>query len=467
LDYYHDACTYRASKLEDPLMFVREFTHVLILGCGKTGLSIARYLKRKHVKTSFYDANKLIIDKIKNIQDIQIVSSFFGELKEHFFNGIDCIAVSPGVDLRNPLFKKLKENGVKFCNDISLFLEETNLLTTKVIGVTGTNGKTTVCSILEKILQKSQIKVKAAGNIGYPVLDIEDAHDLNILILELSSFQIELLNFSEIDVGIILNISEDHMDRYDSLEEYLRIKAKLLDQSKIKIINRDDSYLNTLQHKTTVSFGLSQPKAKLDYSLDMQSSSTYIVNDTGLRVDISNLKLPGRHNQLNVMAAIAGIRAIYPNFNSFESVLIDIKGIPHRLEWIRHLNGIDFYNDSKATNVGATIVALESFDNSNIFLIAGGDSKKQSLLPLKNILESKVKGLFLIGHDASIFENCFSNISSLKIEKCKDMKEAVFLSYKQAKSGDVVLLSPACASYDMYDNYIERGNDFKYLIEEL
>jgi len=437
--------------------------HVLILGCGSTGKSIAEYLVNNNIKISLYDEKKDNLDKAIKHYNIK-PPCFSGCLEERYFDKIDIVAVSPGMDLRNPVLKKIQEKGIKFCNDISLFFDNINLTQTKIIGVTGTNGKTTTCCLLEKILLKSNIKCCVAGNIGLPVLDIKNPSNYEVIILELSSFQLELIECDKIDVGIILNISKDHMDRYSSFDDYLAMKSKLINQSKVKIINRDNEFLIDLH--TDISFGVSKFNGSSDYWLKKESSFSYIISEA-FELNISSFKLIGRHNQLNLMAAISCIRVLYPDFNFMESVIGTLNSQAHRLEWVIQINGVDFYNDSKSTNVNSTVAAIESFHDKKILLIAGGEAKNQPLKPLKKFLIDKVKYLFLIGKDKILFENNFSDISTMKIIDCDSMKKAVTLANKKADSGDIILLSPACASYDMYKNYIERGNNFKSLVKEL
>jgi len=438
--------------------------HVLILGCGQTGLSIARYLD-SNTKLSFYDESKTALDIVRNIFGTKKNLYFFGDLKEVFFDSVDFVAISPGVDPRHPLIKKIIKKGIIFHNDISLFFENNNLLGTKVIAVTGTNGKTTVCSMIEQIALESGLKVKAVGNIGIPILDIDQAENLDLLIVELSSFQLEILNRAKIDVGVILNISDDHMDRYDSFEHYFKAKSKLFDVSKIKIINRDDGKLDVLKHKANLSFGISESYNKEDYILTGKDFRVYAKRGDEFAIELNEVKLIGEHNKLNIVAAIACMQSAFPKFNQFK--INNLKGVNHRLEWVKKTKGVDFYNDSKATNVNATITALKSFDKKNIFLIAGGDSKNQILKPLERYLKQKVSGLYLIGEDAHIFEENFNFINSLKITNHKLMKDAVLSAYEDAVAGDIILLSPACASYDMYKNYKERGDEYKSIVEEL
>lgn len=438
--------------------------HVLILGCGQTGLSIGKYLD-SNTKISFYDENVQAINNARNLFTTKKNLYLSGDIKESYFDDIDFVAISPGVDPRHPIINKIIKKGIPFHNDISLFFLNNILEGTKVIGVTGTNGKTTVCSIIEQIAIESGLKAKAVGNIGVPILDIDLIDTLDVLIIELSSFQLEVLNNGIIDVGVILNISDDHMDRYNSFKKYFQAKEKLFSLSKINIINRDDEKLSELSYKADLSFGISEPNSKKDYILKSDHSVSYIGKENDFDIELKNLKLIGEHNKLNIMAAIVCLKSAFPKFDKFK--INKLVGVAHRLEWIKNKEGIDFYNDSKATNVNATITALKSFDKKNIFLVAGGDSKNQVLEPLSKYLKQKVSALYLIGQDSHIFEENFKLINSLKITNHKRLKDAVLSAYEDASVGDIILLSPACASYDMYSNYKERGNEYKSIVEKL
>ena len=249
--------------------------HVLILGCGQTGLSIGKYLD-SNTKISFYDENVQAINNARNLFTTKKNLYLSGDIKESYFDDIDFVAISPGVDPRHPIINKIIKKGIPFHNDISLFFLNNILEGTKVIGVTGTNGKTTVCSIIEQIAIESGLKAKAVGNIGVPILDIDLIDTLDVLIIELSSFQLEVLNNGIIDVGVILNISDDHMDRYNSFKKYFQAKEKLFSLSKINIINRDDEKLSELSYKADLSFGISEPNSKKDYILKSDHSVSYI-----------------------------------------------------------------------------------------------------------------------------------------------------------------------------------------------
>ena len=445
-------------------MIIDQFKHVLIVGMGKTGYSIVDFLKNKNIYISVYDYKKSNLDTKEKLKDISIANYFYGPLEEKHLKNIDCIAVSPGIDLRNSVLKNAKKNKIPIINDLTLFSEEINQKKTKVIGVTGTNGKTTVCALLEYLFLKAGYKAVAAGNIGLPILDIQNLNEFDIIILELSSFQLEVKNQLNFDVGAILNITEDHMDRYDTFDHYVKAKYSILEHAKKKIIYADDLVMKKWNFIDAIIFSDSIQKNKNAYGIKNEENKIYIVNHLGLKVEITDVNLLGKHNQINIMAAIAIFKQLDNKFNGIDSALKKFPVINNRLEWVKEVNGINFYNDSKATNISSAIAAVNAFEGKNIFLIVGGDSKNQDLSLLSKALKNKIKKLYLIGKDAELIKNACKNLKKVEIKILKTMKEATYQAFKNAESGDVVLLAPACASYDMYRSYIERGNDFKSIV---
>jgi UDP-N-acetylmuramoylalanine--D-glutamate ligase len=445
-------------------MIIDQFNHVLIVGMGKTGHSIVEFLKNKNIRISVYDSNQSIHDARKKLKRISIANYYDGILEEKYLKGIDCIALSPGVDLRSPVLKNAQKNKIPIINDLTLFSNEINQEKTKVIGVTGTNGKTTVCKLLEYLFIKAGYKSLAAGNIGLPVLDIKNVKDFDIIILELSSFQLEIKNQFNFDAGVVLNVTEDHMDRYDTFEHYAKAKYSILEHSKKKIICADDQVIKEWNVEGAIVFSESIQKNKNSYGIKVEENNKYIVNHLGLKIDITNINLIGKHNELNIMAAIATFKQFDSEFNEIDSALKKFPKINNRLEWVKEVNGINFYNDSKATNVSSAIAAVNSFSGKNIFLIVGGDSKNQNLSLLSKALKNKVKKLYLIGKDAELIQKACKNLKEVEIRILNTMKEATHQAFINAESGDIILLAPACASYDMYRSYIERGDDFKSIV---
>lgn len=433
---------------------------ILIIGMGVTGVSILNYLSSRCRKISIYDKNKSL-DQLKEIgRNHKIENYFWNDINEIPFENFDCVALSPGIKLDNNIQAKLKKNRVAIINDLYFLAKEINDNNCKLIGVTGTNGKTTTCSLLKFFLTEYGINTEAVGNIGKPVLDIIPNKNLEVLIVELSSFQLEINNDLKFHVGVTLNISEDHLDRYEKFKDYVEAKKNLHRQSIKKIINYDDPNLHDWYDKDTTSLSLLFKEDCPDYYVSKLPNKTLIHDKKGFLLDVSAMTLKGNHNVFNIMAAVAAIRLIFPKFDFTKIALEKFNAIPHRLEWVRNIKGIDFYNDSKATNIASSIAAVKSFPNKKIHLIVGGDSKNQSLEPLREIVGNNVLTLALIGKDAKLFQEKFSNIKNLSIKNCGAMDTAVKFVYAQAKKGQIILLAPACASTDMYKNYMARGDDF-------
>ena len=466
---------------------LREIEHILIVGLGKSGLSCVNYLtkqiefKKKLFEISVYDKNKIVKEQKNLLKNHDIKEFFTGDIKFEFIDKKSHIFLSPGV---SPTEVNKFNQKFSIINDISLFLEHlsNNSNNLKVIGITGTNGKTTTCLFLEHLLIKAGYKAKASGNIGNSPLDlIGKLESLEVVVLEISSFQLNPFKKNgfpgkKIDVGVFLNFTEDHLDMHVSIDDYLQSKLALLKSSKRQVINgallkkvperfKDITFMHSdgVDINTEFSEKISQEK----YIICTIEDSKFIINNNDFEVCIKESKLLGNHNELNIAAAFAAFRCLDISFSNYQDVIKSFNSAPHRIEWIRDVNGIKFYNDSKATNVASTIAALQFFKDKNIFLIAGGDSKRLSIEPLKKYLNKNVSHLFLIGKDALVIKKIFAKLNNLKISICNDLADAVTEAFGHATVGDIILLSPSCSSHDMYQNYIERGEHFNKIVRSL
>lgn len=460
------------------------FKNILIVGLGKSGISSAKYLTKfrnyfgNKISISIYDKFKSIDEQKLLLKGLEIEDFYTGIFESRMCKQDSLIVLSPGI---NP--NEVICNGT-IVNDIFLFLDyikriSSNLFQIKIIGITGTNGKTTTSYFLEHLLKSADLIAHTAGNIGRSPLDLIDSIKENdTVILELSSFQLRFfIDFPfprKLDIGIFLNITPDHLDIHQNMDEYLNSKKALLYNSERTIVNRDlgDKFVKEfndilLGNRSYSSDKLKKSKSSISYELINKDGRKYIQDNQGFSLQIANLKIPGKHNAFNVMASVAAVRCLGINLNDYEKAFSSFQGIAHRIELIKNINGVDYFNDSKGTNVASTIAALASFDNKHIILIAGGDAKNQNLLPLKDSIKNNVKALILIGRDAHLFMENFKDIDGLEIIICESMKEAVANAYSLANQGEIVLLSPACASLDMYSNYIERGNHFKEIIHQI
>ena len=473
-------------KKKSEVSALEEIKHILVVGLGKSGLSCIDYLtkqikfKKKLFKISVYDKNKTVKEQRSLLKDLDIKEVYSGDIKFEFIDKKSHLFLSPGV---SPAEVNKFNQKFSIINDISLFLEHLtdNSNNLKVIGITGTNGKTTTCLFLEYLLIKAGYKAKASGNIGNSPLDLIDKlESLEVVVLEISSFQLNPFKKNgfpgkKIDVGVFLNFTEDHLDMHVSIDDYLQSKLALLKSSKRYVINealmkkipkrfKDITFLHSDggDIKNEFSEKISQEK----YVICSIEDSKFIINNN-FKVCIKESKLLGNHNELNIAAAFASFRCLDISFSNYQDVIKSFNGAPHRIEWIRDVNGIKFYNDSKATNVASTIAALQFFKDKNIFLIAGGDSKRLSMEPLKRYLNENVSHLFLIGKDALVIKKIFVKLNNLKISICKDLTVAVTEAFDHATVGDIILLSPSCSSHDMYQNYVELGEHFNKIVRSL
>ena len=460
------------------------FKNILIVGLGKSGISSAKYLAKfknffgNKISISIYDKFKSIDKQKELLKGLEIDNFHTGIFEARMCKQNSLIVLSPGI---NP--NEINCDGM-VVNDIFLFLDyikriSSHLSQIKIVGITGTNGKTTTCYFLEHLMKSADLVAYTAGNIGNSPLDlINNLKENDTVILELSSFQLRLfidIPFPrKLDIGIFLNITPDHLDIHKNMDEYLNSKKALLYNSERTIVNRDlgEDFVEEF-NDITLSCNLFSPNnlkkrnSLVSYDLINKNDEKYIKDNRGFSVPISKLKIPGEHNVLNVMASIAALKCYEIEFNDYEKAFSSFQGIAHRMEWIKNINDVDYFNDSKGTNVASTNAALASFDDKRIILIAGGDVKNQNLLPLKDSIKNNVKALILIGRDAHVFMENFKDIDCIEIAICESMKEAVTKAYRLANQGEVVLLSPACASLDMYSNYIERGNHFKEIVHQI
>ena len=440
---------------------------VLLVGLAKTGVSTIKYLDKLDAKTIVNDIkNKSQLEDILNeLKDIKNVEYILGYHPENV-DDIDMAVVSPGVPLDLPFICKLKKNNIKIIGEVELAyrLSKNNPI---FIGITGTNGKTTTTSIVGEIFKKANKDTYIVGNIGNPVIDTVDTTTKeSILVTELSSFQLESIDEFRPKVSAFLNVTEDHMNRHHTMENYIAAKARVFENQKeddFTILNYDDLAKNC---NSKVIFFSRKEKLNKGIYLDENNNIIIDINEKIVLLNASELSLPGDHNLENCMAAIGITYVSNIDLEIIKDVLKTFKAVEHRQEFVRELNDIMFVNDSKGTNPDSTIKAVKSY-NKDIILIAGGKDKGSSFDELLEIAKENVVALVLLGETAPIIEEAAKEKGFDKIYIVNNMKEAVETSYKIAKKGDVVLLSPACASWDMYSNFEVRGKDFKDNVNNL
>ncbi|HQC27824.1 MAG TPA: UDP-N-acetylmuramoyl-L-alanine--D-glutamate ligase [Methylotenera sp.] len=439
--------------------------NVLVVGLGDTGLSALRWLARQDARLSVADSRESPpnLEMVKT--EFPALQVFTGDFTAAILSGIDLIVLSPGVSLSEPEIQAAIARGVSVVGDVELFAQYRNK-NAKVIAITGANGKTTVTTLVGEICRAAGLKTIVAGNIGLPVLDALMMEVPDVYVLELSSFQLETTDTLYLDAATMLNLSEDHMDRYESLSDYAIAKARIFYHAKLQVLNRDDAWsmLMARPKLVQVTFGLNEPDEG-EYGLRQINGETWLSFGDKELINIRDLKLSGLHNAANALAAVALCRGIGIDFPPIIQTLYNFKGLPHRVEWIANIDDVDYYDDSKGTNVGATCAALSGLPQK-VVLIAGGDGKGQDFSPLKEAVNNNARAVVLIGRDAALIEEVL-NETNIPLYRVSSLPEAVNVSRKLAQSGDAVLLSPACASFDMFKNYIHRAEVFVNAVHDL
>ena len=439
----------------------------LVLGLGDTGLSLTRWLTRHgaHVRVADTRPNPPHATKLK--RDFAAVDLVTGSYRAETFSDVDGIAISPGVSLRETLVAQAAAQGIPIVGDVELFAQAITVAPqpTKIIGITGSNGKSTVTTMVGDMCKAAGLETVVAGNIGLPVLDALSESDAATVkpqcyVLELSSFQLETTASLELDAATVLNVTEDHLDRYDGMSEYAQAKARIFADCRHQVLNRDDSYSVAMKKSgNAVSyFGRSVPLGPDHFGLLSLRGETWLAQDQTPHIALSELPLAGGHNAANALAALALARAIDLPFPPLLEALRRFRGLPHRVEKVMDIGTVGFYDDSKGTNVGATVAALLGM-KEKVVLIAGGDGKGQDFSPLNDAVAKHARAVILIGRDAELIAAAIAS-SGVKLLRAKSMDEAVRTALQVSVPGDRVLLSPACASFDMFNNYVHRAQVF-------
>ncbi len=433
---------------------------IAVIGLGVSGMSGVRYLLRKGAKVlasdngdgSNLDSSEVLVLKAQGVK------FEFGGHTTEFIRSAELALIGPGVPLDSEIVNLMKSSGIPIVGELAVVNSDLN---DPVVAVTGTNGKTTVTGLIEEILAVSGKSVFAGGNIGTPIYEYcGEQEKYNSLVLELSSFQLDLAGNFAPQIGLLLNISPDHLDRHGSLGSYIAAKMKLFcnqSNSDYAIINDDDptcrDQYSKIQESSLLKFGhdhdcdavITNEKVMLSWQGEYE---TYSLQNTLLNT------VTGR---LNSAAAILAARAMGCDAVNIQNGLRTFKPLSHRMEFVKEINGVKYFNDSKATNTGAVVVALKQVDNKAI-LIAGGRDKGDDYSLLKDVVQEKVKALVLIGEAADIIENALFGV--VEIFRANSLAEAVVIANSKAETGDSVLLSPACASFDMFSSYGHRGSAF-------
>lgn len=463
---------------------------VLVLGMGDTGLSMAKWLLRKEANVRVADTRTAppCLDTLKRI--LPESSIFAGGFPPEAFADLDLIAISPGVALAEPLVRRAATQGVPAVGDMELFawaLKEQGeqggggAQRPKVIAVTGSNGKTTVTAMVGAMVKNAGWDVEVAGNIGPAVLDAlmqrQDSGKLpQAWVLEVSSFQLETTRNLCADAAAVLNLSEDHFDRYAGMADYAAAKARIFlagadgrnnASDGVQILNREDSLVRemALPGRKQITFGLDPPIGDSDFGLLREGENIWLAQGKTRLMKTTELRIAGLHNMANALAAMALCRAIGLPFEPLLQALREFRSLPHRMEKVAAFGGVTFYDDSKGTNVGATVAALKGVAQ-RVVLIAGGDGKGQDFSPLADPVAEHARAVVLIGRDAEKIAAAVQH-RGVPLHRAATMEEAVRISFMLAGRGDAVLMSPACASFDMFSNYAHRAQVFVAAVKHL
>ena len=433
--------------------------NVLVLGLGDTGLSSIRWLAKRGARLRVADTRAAppSLGALTNEQPAVRVS--LGPFDAALLEGVDTVVASPGLALRDALLRTALARGMEVLGDVEIFAREVARRSpgARVLGITGTNGKSTVTSLAGAMGRAAGLDTVVAGNIGLPVLDaldIEKRTKTELYVLELSSYQLETTSGLALDAAAMLNLTQDHMDRYDSMDDYAAAKRRIFRHAKTRVVNRDDLWSRAMAGgERTFSFGLGVPRSDDEWGLD--EAAAHIRRGTTEIIAVGDMTLTGLHNAANAMAAHALLTAIDAPSAPLARALAEFKALEHRVEFVTEARGVRFFDDSKGTNVGATVAALEGFRDP-VVLIAGGEGKGQDFLPLAPAVKSRARAVVLLGRDAPLIAAALAK-TGVALAHADSIEEAVAAAFALAQPGDAVLLSPACASFDMFRDYGHRG----------
>ena len=432
------------------------------MGLGKSGFACVRHLHQLGFEVEVIDtrAQPPMLDLLKKeFPDTRFTT---GAPEIDYLNGFDTVVVSPGLSVRQGAVAEYINAGNQVVGDVELFAQQAKA---PIIAITGANGKSTVTDLVGHILHSSK-KVLVGGNIGTPVLELLDQPVPDVYVLELSSFQLETTHSLNAFSSVVLNISEDHMDRYRDIDDYASTKQKIFQGDGLVVLNRDDARVLAMKpaSRDIRFFTLEVPATENEYGLAEYENETWLYKGHQPLFPASEVRLAGRHNLANVLAALALIEPLMLSPESVRRAVGSYTGLSHRCEVVAEQNNVRWINDSKATNVGATIAALQGMDGP-VILVAGGEGKDADFQPLRPVVEQSARAVILIGRDAGLIEEALNG--SVPIYRAGSMQEAVEHAANMAWPGDVVMLSPACASFDMFDNFEHRGSVFAELARSM
>jgi len=441
----------------------------IIVGLGRTGLSAAAYLRARGWRVAVTDTR----ERPPQLEALRALDAHIpvrlGGLDHELLEDAGCVVASPGIALADPFFAEARRRGLPVVGDIELFARAVNA---PVAGITGTNGKSTVTTLLGRMAERAGLDARVGGNLGEPALELlrDDGSGRAgarpaLYVLELSSFQLEATYSLTLEAAAVLNVTSDHLDRYASLADYAAAKARIFARCTTAVVNLDDPLVMAMPRgaQRTLSFSL-RAAAGADYHCGSTGTDRWLMRREQPLLPLAALKIKGLHNAANALAALALGEALGLALSPMLTELASFAGLPHRSQWVADVQGVTYVDDSKGTNVGATLAAVAGMTGP-LVMIAGGDGKQQDFTPLAAAFAGKVRHTVLIGRDAPALARVLEGICTL--ERCDSLEDAVRAAARAACPGDTVLLSPACASLDMFRDYAHRGAVFSQAVKEL
>ena len=437
----------------------------IVVGLGKSGMSLVRFLASRGVAFAVADTRENPPELATLQRDYPQVEVRCGELDVEFLCRADELYVSPGLALATPALQQAAARGVQLSGDIELFARNAKA---PIIAISGSNAKSTVTTLVGEMAVAAGKRVAVGGNLGTPALDLLD-DAIELYVMELSSFQLETTDQLNAEVATVLNVSEDHMDRYSGLPAYHLAKHRIFRGARQVVVNRQDALSRPLPMENVPcwTFGLNVPDFK-GFGLREENGEKYLAFEFQTLMPVRELKIRGAHNQSNALAALALGHAAGLPFDAMLASLRTFAGLAHRCQWLRERDGVSWYDDSKATNVGAALAAIEGLGadiDGKLVLVAGGDGKGADFSALRAPVAAHCRAVVLLGRDAERLAQALGD--SVPLIRVGSLDEAVQQGAALAQPGDAVLLSPACASLDMFKNFEERGRLFAQAVEGL
>jgi len=454
------------------LSWLHEYRHITVIGLGMSGIGVVEKLAEHGIDVYVQDSRKQPPGESDLHKMTNVINCQFGGFDQQLLLESDLLIISPGVSLQTPEIQQAIAQGIEVTGDVDIVTRSTHL---PLIAITGSNGKSTVTELVGELAKAHDLDVFVGGNIGRSCMEmLDNSANYDLAVLEVSSYQLETTKAIQAHSSVVLNVSPDHLDRYDGFEDYASTKLSVYTEAKNIVWNRQDKWLQNVSllsaskqqaaNDGVISFGIDVPSNNHEYGLLKEGEDIYFARGTTKICHVSASQLIGDHNHLNVLAALALLSEYDLDNTIIEKTLKTFAGLKHRMQKVRELDGVVWINDSKATNIGATESALMGLGGRNI-LLAGGQGKGADFAELTPVLEQYVKHVFLFGEDSQQMYSLWKDQVSCSL--VDSLEHAVSQAHELAISGDAVLLAPACASFDMFASFEQRGERFMQLVEAL